>query len=386
MNLMPDFSPSLGRTSTFSRIFAPIDGVMLFILALIAAISMVAMYSAASDMPHRFEDHIRNLIIGFVVMFVLAYTPPKWLMQLAIPLYVVGILLLLGVALFGESSKGAQRWLNIGVRIQPSELLKIAVPLMLAYYFHLTGVVHDRKRVLQVYLISALILLVPFTLIAKQPDLGTALLVAFAGAYVIFFAGLNWKVVVGLLASAVVLISVLLSLLHTSFATDVLHLKPYQIKRIEVLLDPSADPRGSGFHIMQAEIAIGSGGVLGKGWQQGTQAQLQFIPERSTDFLLAVFSEEFGLVGNLLLLVLYSMLILRGLSIAYGASSRFERLLAGALSMILFTYVFVNTGMVAGMLPVVGVPLPFMSYGGTALITLGVACGMLMSVHHHRIR
>jgi len=344
------------------------------------------MYSAASDMPHRFEDHIRNLIIGFVVMFVLAYTPPKWLMQLAIPLYVVGILLLLGVALFGESSKGAQRWLNIGVRIQPSELLKIAVPLMLAYYFHLTGVVHDRKRVLQVYLISALILLVPFTLIAKQPDLGTALLVAFAGAYVIFFAGLNWKVVVGLLASAVVLISVLLSLLHTSFATDVLHLKPYQIKRIEVLLDPSADPRGSGFHIMQAEIAIGSGGVLGKGWQQGTQAQLQFIPERSTDFLLAVFSEEFGLVGNLLLLVLYSMLILRGLSIAYGASSRFERLLAGALSMILFTYVFVNTGMVAGMLPVVGVPLPFMSYGGTALITLGVACGMLMSVHHHRIR
>lgn len=386
MNLMPDFSPSLGRTSTFSRIFAPIDGVMLFILALIAAISVVAMYSAASDMPHRFEDHIRNLTIGFVVMLVLAYTPPKWLMQLAIPLYVVGILLLLGVALFGESSKGAQRWLNVGVRIQPSELLKIAVPLMLAYYFHLTGVVHDRKRAIQVYLIAALILLVPFTLIAKQPDLGTALLVAFAGAYVIFFAGLNWKVVVGLLASAVVLISVLLSLLHTSFATDVLHLKPYQIKRIEVLLDPSADPRGSGFHIMQAEIAIGSGGLLGKGWQQGTQAQLQFIPERSTDFLLAVFSEEFGLVGNLLLLVLYSMLILRGLSIAYGASSRFERLLAGALSMILFTYVFVNTGMVAGMLPVVGVPLPFMSYGGTALITLGVACGMLMSVHHHRIR
>lgn len=386
MNLLPDFSPNLGRTSTFSRIFAPIDGVMLFILSLLTAISVVTMYSAASDMPHRFEDHIRNLVIGFGVMLLLAYTPPKWLMQLAIPLYIVGTLLLLGVALFGESSKGAQRWLNIGIRIQPSELSKIAVPLMLAYYFHLTGVINDRRRAVQVYLVSALILLVPFTLIAKQPDLGTALLVAFAGAYVIFFAGLNWKVVVGLLTGAVVLVSVLLSLLHTSFATDVLHLKPYQIKRIEVLLDPSADPRGSGFHILQAEIAIGSGGLVGKGWQQGTQTQLQFIPERSTDFLLAVFSEEFGLVGNLLLLVLYSMLILRGLAIAYGASSRFERLLAGALSMILFTYVFVNMGMVAGMLPVVGVPLPFMSYGGTALITLGVACGMLMSVHHHRIR
>jgi rod shape determining protein RodA len=177
-----------------------------------------------------------------------------------------------------------------------------------------------------------------------------------------------------------------LSLIHTSFASDVLHLKPYQIKRIEVLLDPTADPRGAGFHILQAETAIGSGGWLGKGWQQGTQTHLQFIPERSTDFLIAVFAEEFGLLGVLLLLMLYFVLILRGLSIAHNASTKFERLLAGAISMILFAYVFVNMGMVAGLLPVVGVPLPFMSYGGTALITLGVGCGMLMSVRHHRIR
>lgn len=384
---LSDLNSELSRPSGFfRRIFSPIDGTMLFVLLLLAAVSLVTMYSAATGVSGRFDKHVLNLSIFFGVVFVVAYIPPKWLMQAAVPLYLVGVLLLLAVASpMGISSKGAQRWLNVGVRVQPSELLKIAVPLMLAYFFHITGTLHGR-RAWQVFGVATALLLLPFALIAKQPDLGTALLVVFAGSYVIFFAGLNWKIVVGLLSMAVILVSTLLSLLHTSVATDVFHLKPYQITRIETLLDPTSDPRGAGFHIIQGEIAIGSGGVLGKGWQQGTQSQLEFVPERSTDFLLAVFSEEFGLVGNILLLVLYSFLILRGLSIAHGASTRFERLLAGAITMIIFTYVFVNMGMVLGMLPVVGVPLPFMSYGGTALITLGVGCGILMIVHHHRIR
>ena len=362
------------QMSGIRKIFAPLDGVMIFVLILIAALSAVTMYSASSDIPERFPDHIRNLVIGFFVMLTFAYIPPQWLMKVAVPLYALGVFLLLGVAVAGLTRLGAKRWLNVGIVIQPSELLKIAVPLMLSYYFHLTGVVTG-KRAWRAFGLAALLLLVPFLLIAKQPDLGTALLVVFAGSYVIFFAGLSWKVIAGLMTTAVV-----------SFPIMWQFLKPYQRTRIEVLLNPSSDPRGAGFHILQAETAIGSGGWLGKGFEQGTQTHLKFLPERSTDFLLAVLSEEFGLIGVLLLLVLYSVLIFRGLSIAHGASTRFERLLAGAITMIIFTYAFVNMGMVAGMLPVVGVPLPFMSYGGTALITLGVGCGMLMSVRHHRIR
>lgn len=356
------------------KLFAPIDGIMMVILILIAALSLVTMYSASSDIPERFPDHIRNLCIGFVVMLMFAYIPAQWLMKVAVPLYVFGVLLLIAVALFGQTKLGAKRWLNVGVVVQPSELLKIAVPLMLSYYFHLTGVVTGKRAWIS-FGVAAVLLLIPFLLIAKQPDLGTALLVVFAGAYVIFFAGLSWKVIFGLIGAAVV-----------SFPIMWQFLKPYQRTRIEVLLDPTSDPRGAGFHILQAETAIGSGGWFGKGFEQGTQTHLKFLPERSTDFLLAVLSEEFGLVGVILLLVLYSMLIFRGLSIAHDASTRFERLLAASITMIIFTYAFVNMGMVAGMLPVVGVPLPFMSYGGTALITLGVGCGMLMGVRHHRIR
>jgi rod shape determining protein RodA len=370
---------------SLTKIFTPLDAPMMFVLLLIALISTVTMWSAASDMPSRFDSHVRNMLVGFSVMLVFAYIPPKRLMQAAPFVYGLGIALLVAVALFGQTKLGAKRWLNVGINIQPSELLKIAVPMMLALYFHNIGDLRHR-RASHVFGIAALLLLVPFGLIAKQPDLGTAILVVLAGSFVIFFAGLPWRMVIGLVAGGIILITLVLSLIHTSFASDVLHLKPYQIKRIEVLLDPTADPRGAGFHILQAETAIGSGGWLGKGWQQGTQTHLQFIPERSTDFLIAVFAEEFGLLGVLLLLMLYFVLILRGLSIAHNASTKFERLLAGAISMILFAYVFVNMGMVAGLLPVVGVPLPFMSYGGTALITLGVGCGMLMSVRHHRIR
>ena len=390
-------SYSNSRVSSIRNFFAPIDGVLMIILLLIALLSLVTMWSAASDKPQRFDDHVRNLIIGFSVIVVFAYIPTQWFMKAAVPLYALGVLLLIAVAAFGLTKLGAKRWLNIGVTIiQPSELLKIAVPLMLAYFVHITGVVYG-KRAWQTYAVAAALVLVPFLLIAKQPDLGTALLVVFAGAYVIFFAGLHWKVIFAVF----VLMAVLLAAVIRPETNHYL-LAKYQQDRIYVLLHNETVKSGEkktpeqiakdremkkkGYQIEQAVTAIGSGGWLGKGWQQGTQTHLQFLPERSTDMVLAVFSEEFGLAGVILLLVLYSMLILRGLSIAYGAATRFERLLAGAISMIIFTYVFVNMGMVAGMLPVVGVPLPFMSYGGTALVTLGVGCGMLMSVRHHRIR
>lgn len=368
------------RWSWLRRIFMPLDGAMIFILLLIAFVSIITMYSAASDMPSRSDAHIRNMALSFGVMLLFTYIPPKLLMQAALPLYALGVALLLAVALFGQTKLGAKRWINLGITIQPSELLKIAVPMMLSYYFHIMGDVRG-GRAWQVFGFAALILLLPFGLIAKQPDLGTALLVVFAGSFVIFFAGLHWKIVTGLLAVVVALMTAMLNPTISSF-----FLKPYQQKRIAVLLDPTADPRGAGFHVLQAETAIGSGGWFGKGWLQGTQTHLQFIPERSTDFLIAVFSEEFGLIGVLLLLLLYLLLIFRGLSIAHSASTRFERLLAGSISMVIFTYVFVNMGMVAGILPVVGVPLPFMSYGGTALITLGVGCGMLMSVRNNRVQ
>lgn len=361
------------------RLLSVLDGVMLFILLLIVFVSVLTMYSAASDMPERFYAHLRNMLLCFFVMFAFAYIPPKVLMQVAIPLYILGVILLLAVAFFGQTKLGAKRWINLGITIQPSELLKIAVPIMLAYYFHIMGEVRG-ARAWQVFSFATLILLIPFVLIARQPDLGTALLVVFAGASVIFFAGLYWKIVAGLTGFLAVVMTSMLNPVISS-----LFLKPYQQKRIAVLLDPKADPRGAGFHVLQSETAIGSGGWLGKGWLQGTQTHLQFIPERSTDFLIAVFSEEFGLIGILLLLLLYLLLIFRGLSIAYNASTRFDRLLASSISMVLFTYIFVNMGMVAGILPVVGVPLPFMSYGGTALITLGIACGILMSIRHNRV-
>ncbi|MGL4766934.1 MAG: rod shape-determining protein RodA [Formosimonas sp.] len=391
-------SYSHSRLSNIRNFFAPIDGVLMFVLLLIAVLSLVTMWSAASDKPQRFDDHVRNIMLGFAVMMLVAYVPTQWLMKAATPLYLLGVVLLIGVAVFGQTRLGAKRWLNVGFTvIQPSELLKIAVPLMLAYFFHIAGIVQGKKA-WRTYAIAALLLLIPFLLIAKQPDLGTALLVVFAGAYVIFFAGLPWRAIAGVfVVTAIMLVAVIRP------ETNHYFLEPYQQDRINVLLHankPSVvagqktpeqiakdrDMKKKGYQVEQAVTAIGSGGWLGKGWQQGTQTHLQFLPERSTDIVLAVYSEEFGLAGVILLLVLYSVLILRGLSIAYGAATRFERLLAGAISMIIFTYVFVNMGMVAGMLPVVGVPLPFMSYGGTALVTLGVGCGMLMSVRHHRIR
>ena len=364
------------------RVLAPLDPVMVAILLLITVISVVTMYSASTDKPMRFSRHIENLLMCWVVIVALAYTPPKVFARLAVPIYVTGVILLLAVALFGEVRLGARRWI---FGFQPSELLKLGVPLMIAFYFQNSGNAQG-KQLWRVFGIAVLLFAVPFLLIAKQPDLGTGLLVAAAGIYVIFFAGLSWRIIIGLAGAAVIGVVALYEMLRNDVQIIEKVLHGYQLKRIKVLFGLLDDTKGAGYHIANAKVAIGSGGWLGKGWMDGTQSQLQFIPEKSTDFLLAVYSEEFGLIGVILLLVLYLLLISRGLSIAHVAQTRFDRLLAGSLSMIIFTYVFVNMGMVAGILPVVGVPLPFMSYGGTALVTLGVACGMLMSIRHHRIR
>lgn len=347
---------------------APIDGPLLLVVGLLLALATIAMASAA---PERMGAHLINLGTALAVMRLAAQAPPSRLMHIALPIYLFGVLLLVAVALFGDVSKGARRWLNLGfMRIQPSELMKIAMPLMLAWYFQK----REGLLVWRDWIVATLLLVVPVALIARQPDLGTAVLVFAAGFYVIFFAGLSWKVILGLtgLAAAV-----------APFAWNMLH--DYQKSRILTLLDPEKDPLGKGFHIIQSTIAIGSGGVLGKGWGQGTQAQLEFIPERHTDFIFAVWSEEFGLIGNAVLLILYLLLIMRGLTIALKAPTLFARLLAGAVTLIFFTYAFVNMGMVTGILPVVGVPLPFVSYGGTALVTLCLGVGILMSIHKNRM-
>lgn len=355
------------RIAPFFRVFDPS---LMLILGLLVTTSLITMYSAAYDFPGRFDQHLRNLCIAFVVMWITANLNPNWLMRSAMPLYIAGLALLIAVALFGDVSKGARRWLNIGFgRIQPSEIMKIAMPLMLAWYFH------KREGILYWYdwILAAVLLSVPVLLIAKQPDLGTAILVFSAGAFVIFFAGLKLKIVGGLIAIGLSALPLLWMVM-----------KDYQKQRVMTLIDPTTDPLGKGFHIIQSTIAVGSGGVWGKGWMEGTQTHLEFIPERTTDFIFAVFSEEFGLVGNIVLVSIYFLLLSRGLAIAAGGATVFMRLLAGSITLIFFTYAFVNMGMVSGILPVVGVPLPFMSFGGTALVTLGLGLGMLMVVQRHR--
>jgi rod shape determining protein RodA len=302
-------------------------------------------------------------------MWVVANVSPQHIARAALPVYGLGLLLLVGVALFGDVSHGARRWLNIGIRIQPSEMMKLAVPLMLAWYL-------DRREKtlnLKDFGIAVLMLAVPVGLIVKQPDLGTALLISASGFYALFLAGLSWRIIFGLVALGAASAPILWSLMHD-----------YQRQRILTLIDPSQDPLGTGYHIIQSSIALGSGGIFGKGWFNGTQAHLDFLPERTTDFIFAVYAEEFGLAGNLILLALYVLLIGRGLVIAAKAPTLFSRLLAGSITLTFFTYAFVNMGMVSGILPVVGVPLPLISYGGTSMVTLLVGFGMLMSIQTHR--
>jgi rod shape determining protein RodA len=355
---------------------------MLFFLG-IAFLSTITLYSAGNDFDGRFAGHIRNLSIAVLIMWLVAHIPPVMIHRVAVPLFVVGLLLLLAVALFGDVSKGARRWLNIGItRIQPSELMKIAMPMMLAWLVHRV----EGLRSIQHWFMAVLLLMVPTAFILAQPDLGTAILVFSAGLFVLFFAGLPWRLV--LVALGIAVIGVLLLIVFGDVAcADGVNwpgLREYQRQRVCTLLDPMRDPLGKGFHIIQSIIAVGSGGIFGKGWMQGTQTHLEFIPERTTDFLFAAYSEEFGLLGNLLLLSLYAGLILRGLWIAIGAPTLFSRLLAGAISLTIFNYAFVNMGMVTGVLPVVGVPLPWMSYGGTAMVTLGFGAGILMSIARTR--
>ena len=359
-------------------VFQGFDGPLALAILLLGGAGLLTMYSVGFDHGTRFASHGRNMLLAAGVLFVVAQIPPQRLMSLAVPLYLLGVVLLLGVEFFGIERKGSQRWLNIGVVIQPSELMKVAMPLMLAWWFQ------RREGQLQAldFAVALVLLAVPATLILMQPDLGTTLLVVASGLAVLFFAGLSWKLVVPpvLLGVVGILTLIVMEPQWCAPGVDWQLLHEYQRQRVCTLLDPFKDPLGRGFHIIQGMIAIGSGGVWGKGYMQGTQTHLEFIPERTTDFIFAAFAEEFGLLGVLLLLAAFAFLLLRSLTIALEAPSLFTRLLAGAMTANFFVYAFVNMGMVSGILPVVGVPLPFVSYGGTAMVTLGVCLGILMSI------
>ena len=352
------------------RLVEGFDSTLLVIIGALTMLGFAALFSASYDTPGRVLNQLMHLSLALVAMWVTAQIAPQTLMRFALPAYVVGLVLLVAVALFGDVVNGARRWLHVGVtRFQPSEMMKLALPLMLAWYFH------RRESTLRLrdFALAGLLLGVPVALILRQPDLGTASLVGAAGFYVIFFAGISWRLLGSLAALFVVALFPLWGMLHD-----------YQRRRVLTLLDPTSDPLGAGYHIIQSTIAVGSGGLSGKGWLNGTQAHLEFIPERHTDFIFAVYSEEFGLMGNIVLLILYALLIGRGLVIAANAATLFARLMAGSVTLMFFTYAFVNMGMVSGILPVVGVPLPFLSYGGTALLTLFIGAGVLMSVQRHR--
>ena len=363
-------------------VFSGFDGPLIFAIALLAGFGLVTMYSAGFDHGSRFVDHGRNMLLAVAILFVVAQISPQRLMRLAVPLYTIGVALLIATAVMGLTKKGATRWLNVGIVIQPSEILKIAMPLMLAWWFQRR---EGQLRPLD-FVVGLGLLAVPVGLIAKQPDLGTAILVASAGLYVIFFAGLSWRLIIPtVLLAGVAITAVVVSADHIC-QPEVKWpvLREYQKHRVCTLLDPTTDPLGKGFHIIQGMIAIGSGGVDGKGFMKGTQTHLEFIPERTTDFIFAALAEEFGLMGVIGLLLAFCFLIFRGLMIAAEAPTVFTRLLAGSITLSFFTYAFVNMGMVSGILPVVGVPLPFVSYGGTAMVTLGLGLGILMSIAKNR--
>lgn len=352
------------------RLAAGIDSSLFVIVTALSMLGLAVLFSASYDNPGRVLNQVGNLAVAVAAMWIVAQVSPQVMMRFAVPAYVVGIALLIAVALAGDVVNGARRWLHVGVtRFQPSEMMKLALPLMLAWYFH----TNESTLRLRDYVVATILLAIPLGLILRQPDLGTAGLVGTAGFFVIFLAGMSWKVIGAVVGAGAAALPLLWGFLHD-----------YQRRRVLTLLDPTQDPLGAGYHIIQSTIAVGSGGLSGKGWLNGTQAHLEFIPERHTDFIFAVYSEEFGLIGNLVLLVLYALLIARGLVIATHAATLFGRLLAGSIALQFFVYAFVNMGMVSGILPVVGVPLPFLSYGGTALLTLFIGIGILMSIQAHR--
>jgi rod shape determining protein RodA len=351
------------------QLFAHVDPALLALLGLLLLLSTAVVFSASGG--ERMLAHFTNMGIALAVMLAVTQIPPQRLLQFALPLYILGIALLLGVALFGDVVNGARRWLNLGItRIQPSELMRLGVPMLLAWYLHTRQEVFRGRH----YLVAFGLLLLPVGFILKQPDLGTALLISASGLFVLFLGGLPWRVILAGVAGASACLPIVWQYL----------LHDYQKRRVLTMLDPSSDPLGSGYHIIQSTIAIGSGGALGKGWLAGTQAHLDFLPERSTDFIFAVFAEEFGLLGGLVLLLLYAALIWRGMQLAISAPSLFGRLLAASIVLTFFTYAFVNMGMVSGILPVVGVPLPLVSYGGTSMVTVLLGFGIVMSVATHK--
>jgi rod shape determining protein RodA len=363
-------------------LFRGFDALLLLAVLMLAAIGLVTMYSAGFDHGSRFADHARNMVLAAGILFVVAQVPPQRLMACAVPLYSIGVALLIATAVFGITKKGATRWLHVGVVIQPSEIMKIAMPLMLAWWFQRR---EGEPRAID-FLSALALLALPVALIVKQPDLGTAILVLASGLFVIFFAGLSWKLILPVVLLGAVAISALVwsgdAICEPAVKWPML--RDYQKNRVCTLLDPTTDPLGKGFHIIQGMIAIGSGGINGKGFMKGTQTHLEFIPERTTDFIFAAYSEEFGLLGCATLVLGFVFLIGRGLVIAAQAPTVFTRLLAGAITLSFFTYAFVNMGMVSGILPVVGVPLPFISYGGTAMVILGLGLGILMSISKSR--
>ncbi|MDA8383551.1 MAG: rod shape-determining protein RodA [Betaproteobacteria bacterium] len=352
------------------RLARPLDGFLLTLLVAVMVIGLFVLYSASEQDPAKVLAQAVNIGIALTAMWAVANVRPEHLLRIAVPLYILGVVLLIAVAGVGQVSHGARRWLHFGfVRLQPSELMKIALPLVLAWYFER----HSARLKLRHFVLALVLLLIPVGLIAKEPDLGTALLIFASGFYVVFLAGISSRILLGALAATVAAMPLLWSHLHT-----------YQRQRILTLINPSLDPLGTGYHTIQSTIAVGSGGIFGKGWLHASQSHLGFLPESTTDFIFAVFAEEFGLIGNIVLLALFLLITARGLVIAADARSLATRLLAGGITLTFFTYAFVNMGMVSGILPVVGVPLPLVSYGGTAMLTILLGFGILMSIETHK--
>lgn len=357
------------KSTIWTRIH--VDPTFFILIAALLVYSALVIWSASGQDPGMMERKLGQIAMGIVIMLVMAQIPPRVYEGWAPYLYIVCVILLIAVDAFGHISKGAQRWLDLGVvRFQPSEIAKIAVPLMVARFINRDVCPPTLKNTA----IALVLIFMPTLLVAAQPDLGTAILIAASGLFVLFLSGMSWK----LILVAVLLVAAFIPVLWFFLMHD------YQRDRVMMLLDPESDPLGAGYHIIQSKIAIGSGGLRGKGWLHGTQSQLEFLPERHTDFIFAVLAEELGLVGVLVLLVLYILVIMRGLLMAARAQTTFGRVMAGGLMLIFFVYVFVNIGMVSGILPVVGVPLPLVSYGGSALIVLMAGFGIIMSIHTHR--
>ena len=358
---------AINKRSIFTKFH--IDGPIFLVILLLFSLGLLAIYSARLDFVFIQKQGLR-LIISILMMFCVAQIPPRFFRNWAPWIYFISLFMLIMVLFFGNISKGAQRWLDLGfIRFQPAEFMKLAVPLMIARILDPQILPPSIKSLI----LPTLYIMIPTVLIMIQPDLGTAILVACSGFLVIFFAGISWRLLAGFFGLGTI-----------SAPIFWLFLKSYQKKRLLTLLNPERDPLGSGYHIIQSKIAIGSGGLFGKGWLNGTQSHLEFLPERTTDFIFAVFGEEFGFIGILILLILYIFIIIRGLYIGMQAQDTFCRLLSGSLIISFFVYVFVNIGMVNGILPVVGIPLPLISYGGTSLVTIMISFGILMSIHTHR--